>query len=381
MDDFFSDSDNEDTDKSNQKMEKRLNSLIDKIVGETGCTYDQALEQIAKNPKVLQSYNVNPGKIKKWLFTSLAGRNKMKKKLYEWTLDEIPHQTQLAMILQLYSGYKSREKQLKNYCNHAWPEYILFLYILQIGDWEMEKLNSGNNNNNGKNKEKLELNYLRKERNMMKKVFMDCMFLSKSQDMRSFVMNLLEELLNPRRNAAQLPFYKLYKRSRSILLSDNNQIQQNFIWHYNNKSKNWKNNNNNNNNNNTYAGVTINTNGNGKNDNNNNNNNNGSGTICPYFNGPRGCSFRNRCRLRNICFHCKSGRHGVLGCFTVARLIVENGTLQRYYSTRPMAHQHDPRNLVVVGIDGTVYYLDPARYGNGNVNNGSGNGKSNKKRQ
>ena len=211
------------------------------------------------------------------------------------------------------------------------------------------------------------------------------MFLSRNQDMRNFVMNLLEELLNPRRNTTDIPFYKLYNRDRSILLSDNNQIKENFIWHYNNKSKNWKNGNSN-----SYAAIAANANGNNHNNINNNYNNNGNRDkrkICPYFNGEKGCEFGRRCKLNNICYHCKSERHGVLACFTAARRIMENGTLLKYYNTRPMGQRHNPRELVVIGIDGTVYYLDPQRYqhfgsgsGNNNNNNDGNSGKGGKRR-
>ena len=330
----------------------------------------------------MQKAGVSRSKFKRFSLDCFNGRDKFKKKLFEETINGIGYQQQLRNVLEIYFGPNLTLKNLvKNWSQYEWPFEITLLYVYQIGDFELNKLKDCSKTSKKRTFDESRLKFFEKERELMKHIFIDNLLINKNKDLRSYVLQSLEYVLNKERNKKNKLFSLVYEKDRGSLISDSNQVKENYIFNYNNKvaliRKGIRNNNN------TRPLVSINS---SSNINQHGSDNGELPPICPHYNSTRGCNFGRLCKKRNICIECKNGKHGVTSCFKVARRFIDNGTIQRIMERRVGVQKHDPRNGVVIGIDGKNYYLPQQNQGQGfndgyfyndNNNNRNNNNRNN----
>ena len=379
MDDTFedlcSDSDDDDTEAS-RKAEQRADMLIATIASKEGCSYQAAMQMIINNPKLMEKAGVTKSKMKHFSLDTHLGREKLKRKLFEKTIIKIGYQQELREILKLYFGSQlNLSSIIKNWSSCDWPYEILLLYVYEIGEFEMDKLKDLAKKKNVQFDES-HLKFLKRERELMKSVLIDSLFLSRKKDQRSYILNALEYVLNKERNTRNRVFSAAYMKDRGSLMSDSDSIKENYIFNYNNKVKKLKgrgrplvsigNSNNNNNNN--------------QNKSNDNNNDDGEKPYCPYFNGTKGCIYGVRCYKKNVCIECGNKRHGAAGCYRIGKHMIERGIIQKIMERRNGVRPHDPRNGVVIGVDGRNYFLNTNNnntFDNNNNNNNNNNWSNN----
>ena len=378
MDDTFedlcSDSDDDDTEAS-RKAEQRADMLIATVASKEGCSYQAAMQIIVNNPKLMEKAGVTKSKMKHFSLDTHLGREKLKRKIFEKTIIGIGYQQELREILKLYFGSQlTLSSIIKNWSSCDWPFEILILYVYQIGDFEMDKLKDLAKRKDVEFDES-HLKFLTKERELMKAILVDNLFLSKKKDQRSYVLNALEYVLNRERNTRNKVFSVAYMKDRGSLMSDSDSIKENYIFNYNNKVKKLKgrsrplvsfnNSGSNNNNKNNY------------NKSNDNNNDEEEKPYCPFFNGTKGCIYGGRCYKKNICIECGNKRHGAASCFRIGRHMIDKGIIQKIMERRNGVRPHDPRNGIIIGVDGRNYFLNNNNnnntFDNGNNNNNWGN--------
>ena len=383
FEDLCSDSDDDDTEAS-RKAEQRADMLIATIASKEGCSYQAAMQMIVDNPKLMAKAGVTKSKMKHFSMDTHLGREKFKRKLFEKTIIGIGYQQELREILKLYFGSQlTLSSIIKNWSTCDWPFEILILYVFEIGESEMDKLKDLAKKRNTKFDES-HLKFLVKERELMKAIMVDSLFLSKKKDQRSYILNALEYVLNKERNHRNKVFSVAYMKDRGSLMSDSDSIKENYIFNYNNKVKKLKGR--------TRPLVSFNnTNSNNKNNKSNDNNNDEEEKpYCPFFNGTKGCIYGVRCWKKNLCIECNNKRHGAATCFRIGRNMIDKGIIQKILERRPGVRPHDPRNGVIIGVDGRNYFLnqhnnnnnnnsfDNNNHGNwGNNNNRNGNGGNN----
>ena len=377
FDDLLSDSDDEDSDKIG-KAEQRAELLIAKVASREGCSYPAAMQMILNNPKMMEKAGVSRSKMKYFSLDTHLGREKFKRKLFEKTINGIGYQQELRNVLQLYFGNNiNLQSIIKNWSSYEWPDEILLLFIFQIGEFEMDKLQD-RAKSKGTKFEEAQLKFLIRERQLMKYVFIDHLFLNKNKDLRGYVLNTLEYVLNRERNTRNRVFSALYVKDRGTLVSDSDKVKENYIFNYNSKVKKLKgrisrplvsmgsscNNGNHNNNGNQFNNGTI-----------------EKKPICDYFNSTKGCQFGKRCNKDNICVECKNEKHGAPFCYKIGRFMIDRGIIRKIMERRPGVSRHDPQNGVVIGCDGRNYYLNrPSNndnFGNWNNNNNNNNNRNN----
>ena len=369
MDDTFedlcSDSDDDD-DEASRKAEQRADMLIATVASKEGCSYQAAMQLIINNPKLMEKAGVTKSKMKHFSLDTYLGREKLKRKLFEKTIIRIGYQQQLREILKLYFGSQVTLKSIiKNWSTCDWPFEILILYVYEIGEFEMDKLRDLATKRN-KEFDESHFKFLVKERELMKSILVDSLFLSKKKDQRSYILNALEYVLNKERNNRNKLFSVAYMKDRGSLMSESESIKENYIFNYNNKVKKLKGR--------SRPLVSINnTSSNNKsNKSNDNNNDEEEKPYCPFFNGTKGCIYGVRCFKKNLCIECNNKRHGAATCFRIGRHMIDKGIIQKIMERRPGVRAHDPRNGVVIGIDGRNYFLN-----NNNHNNAFDNGNNN----
>ena len=373
FDEFGSDSDDDDSE-ANRKAELRAEILIAKVASAEGCSYPAAMRHILANPGCMDKAGVTKRKMKHFSLDTHRGRDKFKRKLFEKTINGIGYQQELRHVLELYFGSQlNLTKIIKNWSSYDWPFEITLLYIYQIGDFELTKIKDHAKSKN-LNFDEQKLKFFIKERQLMKHVFIDNLFLNKNKDLRGYVLNTLEFVLNRERNVRNKLFSLSYDKDRGTLVSDTNKVKDNYIFNYNNKVRQLK----------GRASRPLVSIGVSNGSGNNNYNNSGSGDkkeICQFFNSTKGCQFGRRCNKDNVCIECKNDKHGVTSCYRVARKMMDNGTIQRIMERRPGISRHDPSNGVIIGIDGRNYYINNNHQHNdfGNNQNWNFNNNNNNK--
>ena len=371
MDDFLSDSD-DDAIESNNKHEQRADILIAKVASMEGCSYPAAMQKILDNPKWMEKAGVTKSKLKQFALEQYGGRDKLKRKLFEKTINAIGYQQQLRAVMELYFGSQLTLKRLvSDWSKYEWPFEIILLYIYQIGDFELEKIGDYSKSITKAEYDAKKLKFLFKEREMMKHVFVDNLLMSKNKDLRSYVLQCLEYILNKERNKKNKIFSLVYDKDRGSLVSDTNQVKENHIFNYNAKARQLRRSNgNNNNNNNGNSRQLVNIGISNSNSNSNSNDNNMSylkKEFCGFHNSHHGCRFGKHCQRKNVCIECGNDKHGATSCYRIGKLMIENGTIQRIMERRNGVSRHDPRNGVIIGCDGRNYYLN--NFNNNNNNN------------
>ena len=143
----------------------------------------------------------------------------------------------------------------------------------------MDKLKDYSKSNKKRTFDEQRLRFFEKERELMKHIFIDNLLINKNKDLRNYVLQSLEYVLNKERNKKNKYFSWVYDKDRGSLISDSNKVKENYIFNYNNKvaviRKGMRNSNN------QRALVNI-----GTSNGNNNNNNNDNGElppICPHL--------------------------------------------------------------------------------------------------
>ena len=387
FDDLCSDSDDDDTEAS-RKVEQRAEILIAQVASKHGCSYQAAMQYIISHPKLMEKAGVNKSKMKYFSLDTHLGRDKLKRKLFEKTIVKIGYQQQLREILEIYFGSQlSLSSIIKNWSSFDWPYEILMLYVYEIGDFEMDKLKDNAKKKNVAFAES-HLKFLIRERELMKSILIDNLFLSRKKDLRGYILNTLEYVLNRERNLRNKYFSAAYLKDHGTLMSDSDAIKENYIFNYNNKVKKLKGRSRPL----VSSGRSNNDNKSNKSDDNSNNFDNGEEKpFCPFFNGVKGCNYGTRCYKRNACIECKNKRHGAATCFRIGRNMIDKGIIKMIMEKRPGIRAHDPNNGVVLGIDGRNYFIrgqndnvfgnnnnnNNWNFNHGNRNNNNNNGNSN----
>ena len=231
FDDLYSDSDDDDS-QSNRKAEQRAELLIAQVASRDNCSYPAAMQTILANTELMENAGVTKSKLKHFSLDTPLGRSKFQRKLFEKSLNGISYQQELRNVLELYFGSNlSLTKIVKNWSSYDWPFEITLLYIYQIGDFEMNKINDYSKSKN-LNFDEAKLKFLVKERTLMKHVFIDHLFLNRNKDLRAYVLNCLEYILNRERNTRNKLFSVVYDKDRGNLISDTNKVKENYIFNY-----------------------------------------------------------------------------------------------------------------------------------------------------
>ena len=369
LDDILEASD-DDNDEAAKKSTERLDRLIDLIKLQYKCDDEKAMGLIRLNPKWLDRVHVNRTSLNKVSLLSIDGREKMCKKLFEWTLNRIPFQQEMRMLLSLFIGENEKNNKnknksksnetskkhiLKNWDQFQWPDSLLFLFVLQIGEWEYKKVKEMEKVDKNKNKN-ARIKYLRAHIELLHKMLVDSMFLGKGKDLRLHVLNAMEHVLNSELNVGKKKFHQCYDTYRNALLSETDKVKENFLYNYNSKRNKMRLSGNlplv------AIGGNSMGNNGNGGNfGNSNSNNSGGKNNICIWFNDKRGCNFGRNCNKNNVCFNCGTQRHNIFRCYKLLDEMMKNGTVQGYYEVNNNGPRHNPAGGIVIGVDGKSYRI------------------------